>query len=70
MNPIVLDLIIKGLESLPTLFDAGIDIWNRVNQIKALAEAEKDGTLTKADIAKIRSDFDAELDDFNKPMGP
>ena len=70
MNPIVLDLIIKGLESLPTLFDAGVDIWNRVNQIKALAEAEKDGTLTKADILKIRNDFDAELDDFNKPMGP
>ena len=70
MNPIVLDLIIKGLESLPTLFDAGVDIWNRVNQIKALAEAEKDGTLTKADILKIRADFDAELDDFNKPMGP
>jgi len=70
MNPIVLDLIIKGLESLPTLFDAGVDIWNRVNQIKALAEAEKDGTLTKADIAKIRADFDAQLDDFNKPMDP
>jgi len=70
MNPIVLDLIIKGLESLPTLFDAGIDIWNRVNQIKALAKAEKDGTLTKADIAEIRSDFDAQLDDFNKPMDP
>jgi len=70
MNPAVLDLIIKGLESLPALFDAGVDIWNRVEKIKALAQAEKDGTLTKADIAKIHSDFDAQLDDFNKPMDP
>ena len=70
MNPIVLDLIIKGLESLPTLFDAGVDIWNRVEQIKALAQAEKDGTLTKADIAAVRAKFDADLEDFNKPIGP
>jgi len=70
MNPIVLDLIIKGIESLPVLFNAGVDIWNRVDQIKALAQGAKDGTLTKAQIAKIRSDFDAQLDDFNKPMDP
>jgi len=70
MNPLVLDLIIKGLESLPTLFDAGVNIWHRVEEIKALAKAEKDGTLTKADIAAVRAKFDADLEDFNKPIGP
>jgi hypothetical protein len=70
MNPEVLDLIIKGIESLPALFDAGKDIWSRVEQIKALAKAEKDGTLTAADIAKVRAQFDANLDDFNEPMDP
>ena len=68
MNPIVLDLIIKGVESLPALVEAGIDIYNRVNQIKALAQGAKDGTLTKADIVKVRAQFDADLDDFNKPI--
>lgn len=68
MNPAVLDLIIKGVESLPALVDAGISIYNRVNQIKALAQGAKDGTLTSADIAKIRAQFDADLDDFNTPI--
>ena len=68
MNPVVLDLIIKGLSSLPALFDAGVDIWNRVEQIKKLAQGAKDGTLTKADIAKVRAEFYANLADFNKPM--
>ena len=68
MNPIVLDLIIKGVESLPALVEAGIDIYNRVNTIKALAEGARDGTLTHADIIKVRAQFDADLDDFNKPI--
>jgi len=68
MNPIVLDLIIKGVESLPALVDAGIQIYTRVNQIKALAEGARDGTLTHADIVKVRAQFDADLDDFNKPI--
>ena len=68
MNPIVLDLIIKGVESLPALVEAGINIYNRVEQIKALAQGAKNGTLTKADIVKVRAQFDADLDDFNRPL--
>jgi len=68
MNPEVLDLIIKGVESLPVLVEAGINIYNRVEQIKALAQGAKDGTLTPADIAKVRAAFDANLDDFNEPL--
>jgi hypothetical protein len=68
MNPVVLDLIIKGVSSLPTLVEAGINIYNRVEQIKKLAQGAKDGTLTKADIVKVRAEFDANLADFNDPM--
>jgi hypothetical protein len=68
MNPIVLDLIIKGVESLPSLVEAGISIYNRVAQIKALAQGAKDGTLTPADIGRVRMQFDADLDDFNQPI--
>jgi hypothetical protein len=68
MNPVVLDLIIKGVESLPALVEAGVNIYTRVQQIKTLAQGAKDGTLTKADIAKVRAQFDANLDDFDTPM--
>jgi hypothetical protein len=68
MNPIVFDLIIKGVESLPALFEAGIDVYHRIQQIKELAQKAKDGTLTKADIVKARSDFDTNIADFNEPM--
>jgi len=68
MNPAILDLIIKGVESLPALVDAGFSIYNRVQQIKSLAEGAKAGTVTAADIAKIRAQFDADLDSFNTPM--
>lgn len=68
MNPIVLDLIIKGVESLPALAEAGYNIYTRVQQIKALAQGAKDGTLTPADIAKARTDLDTNLDDFNEPI--
>lgn len=70
MNQQALDLIIKLASSIPTMVDTGFNIYNRVEQIKALAQKTKDGTLTHADIVKIRSDFDAELADFNKPMDP
>ena len=68
MNPIVFDLIIKGVESLPALVEAGYNIYNRVEQIKALAQSAKDGTLTHADIVKVRAQFDADLDNFNEPL--
>lgn len=68
MNPEIADLIIKGLTALPLLVDAGVSIYNRVEQLKTLTQGAVDGTLTAADIAKIRADFDANLDDFNTPI--
>lgn len=70
MNPAVLDLILKGVQSLPVLFNAGADIWARVQEIETLAQKAKAGTLTHADIVATRAKFDATLDDFNKPMDP
>lgn len=68
MNPEILDLIIKGVADLPSLIDAGINVFNRIEQIKTLAENAKAGTVTAADIAKIRAQFDADLADFNTPI--
>jgi hypothetical protein len=69
MNPAVIDLIIKGVESLPALVDAGVSIYNRVQTIKGLAEGAKAGTpITPAEIAKIHAQFDADWDEFDKPI--
>lgn len=64
----VFTLIEQGLTLLPILIQAGIDITQRVEQLTALAKGGAAGTITDADLAKIRADFDSDLADFNKPM--
>jgi hypothetical protein len=63
-------LIEQGLTLLPILINAGVSIEQRVEQLVALAKGGADGTLTDADIAKIRADFDADLAAFNAPLPP
>ena len=66
MSPEIIELIVKGLTLLPTLVEAGIDITQRVQQLIVLS---KDGaSLSDAEIAKIRADFDSDLADFNTPI--
>lgn len=66
---LLFDLIEKGVTLIPKLVEAGIDITKKIQQIKALADAGKNGTMiSDEDLAKIRADFDADLDDFNTPM--
>lgn len=66
MSPEIIELIVKGLTLLPTLVEAGIDITQRVQQLILLS---KDGaSLSDAEIAKIRADFDSDLADFNTPI--
>jgi|GEM_PF-6024204 hypothetical protein len=69
MNPEIFDLIEKGLTLLPLLVDAGINITTKVEQLLALNKAAAGGTpISAADLAKIRADFDSDLDDFNTPI--
>lgn len=69
MDPVtVFALIEKGVTLLPILVNAGIDITQRVKQLIALSRGGAGGTLTDADIAKIRADFDADLAGFNNPL--
>jgi hypothetical protein len=69
MNPAVFQLIEQGLTLLPILVESGISISNRVQQLIALNKAAATGTpITDSELAKIRADFDSDLNDFNKPM--
>ena len=69
MNPQIFDLIEKGLTLLPILVDAGISITTTIQHLLLLNKAAAaGGAITPAELAKIRADFDSDLDDFNKPM--
>lgn len=65
---LIFQLIEQGLTLLPILIDAGVAIDKRIEQLIALSKAGASGGMSDADIAKIRADFDADLDEFNKPM--
>lgn len=66
----VFALIEKGLTLLPILIQAGVTIEPKIAQLIALAKGGAAGALSDEDIAKIRSEFDADLDDFNAPLPP
>lgn len=66
----VFALIEKGLTLLPILIEAGVTIEPKIEQLIALAKGGAAGTLSDAEIAKIRSDFDTDLDSFNAPIPP
>lgn len=69
MDPILIfELIQKAVTTIPILIDAGVSIKNRIDQISVLAKGGAAGTLTDDQLATIRSDLDADLADFNKPM--
>lgn len=69
MNPEIFTLIEKGLTLLPILVDAGISITARIQQLIALNKAAAGGGhISAAELAKIRADFDSDLDEFNAPI--
>ena len=69
MNAVaIFELIQQGLTLLPVLVQAGIDITQRVEQLTTLAKGGASGTISDEDLAKIRSDFDADLASFNEPL--
>jgi len=61
-------LIEKGLTLLPILIQAGVAIEPKIEQLVALAKGGQAGTLTDEEVAKIRADLDADLDQFNQSM--
>ena len=64
----IFELIARGLTLLPTLVDAGVNITQRIEQLRTLAKGGATGGLSADDIAKIRADFDRDLTEFNAPI--
>jgi len=69
MNQQIFVLIEKGLTLIPILIESGISITSTVKHLLALNKAAASGgKIAPEELAKIRADFDADLDDFNKPL--
>lgn len=66
MDPVIVELVVKGLSLLPTLATAGIDIASRVAQLTKLMQ--EGDSMSDDEIAMIRKQFDADLAEFNAPM--
>ena len=64
----ILQLVAQGLALLPTLIATGVNVVQRIEQIKELADAGASGTATDEQIATVRSQLDADLAEFNKPI--
>ena len=60
-----LEILIKGLAALPVIIKGGGDIVDRIGRMQKLAEDIKAGRVTKEQIAAIRAQLDADLDEFN-----
>jgi NAD(P)H-dependent flavin oxidoreductase YrpB (nitropropane dioxygenase family) len=66
----ILALVSQGLALLPGLITAGVDVIQRIEAIKTVADAGAAGTLTDAQVQVYRDQLDADLADFNTPMDP
>lgn len=64
----ILALVAQGLALLPTLISTGVNVVQRIEQIKTIADSGAAGTLTAEQIAAYRAQLDADLAEFNKPM--
>ena len=64
----ILQLVAQGLALLPTLISTGVDVVERIEKIKDLADAGAKGTATEEQIKAVRDQLDADLADFNSPI--
>ena len=67
---VVLKLVSAAVGVLPTLVEAGINIYDRVQKIQKLAADGAAGKVTQEQIDEIRAQLDRDLDEFNSPLPP
>lgn len=64
----ILALVAQAVALLPTLISTGVDVYKRIQQIKDLADAGANGTVTDEMVKAVRDQLDADLADFNTPI--
>lgn len=66
----ILDILQKGLQTIPLLIQAGGTVLPLITRLTAVAKGGQDGTVTDAELRDLEADLDAALDEFNSPMPP
>jgi len=64
----ILALVAQALGVLPTLIQVGVNVVDRIEQIKTLADAGS--SATDDQIKAVRDQLDADLADFNSDLPP
>ena len=67
---LILKLIAAAVAALPSLIEAGVNVYDRIQKIQKLAEDASKGTVTQTQIDDVRSQLDRDLDEFNLPLPP
>ena len=67
---LILKLIGAAVGALPSLIEAGVNVYDRIQKIKQLADDTAAGTVTQTQIDDVRSQLDRDLDEFNAPLPP
>lgn len=67
---LILKLIAAAVGALPSLIEAGVNVYDRIEKIQKLAKDTAAGTVTQAQIDDVRSQLDRDLDEFNSPLPP
>ncbi len=67
---LVFKLIAAAMAALPALIEAGVNVYDRIQQIQKLAADAAAGTVTQTQIDEVRAQLDRDLDEFNEPLPP
>jgi hypothetical protein len=67
---LILKLIAAAMAALPSLIEAGVNVYDRIKKIQKLAEDAAAGTVTQTQIDDVRAQLDRDLDEFNAPLPP
>jgi len=67
---LILQLISAAVGALPSLIEAGVNVYDRIQKIQKLAKDTADGTVTQAQVDDVRAQLDRDLDEFNSPLPP
>lgn len=67
---LVLRLIATAVAALPSLIQAGVNVYDRIQKIQKLAADAAAGTVTQVQIDDVRAQLDRDLDEFNSPLPP
>jgi len=66
----ILDILQKGLQTLPILIQAGGTVMPLIQRLIAVTKGGQDGTVTDKELSDLERDLDAALDEFNSPLPP